>query len=50
MDNSGLLRYELRVVIPKDLVLYKEVIKLYYNDPLVGHYRVEKTLELLKRF
>jgi hypothetical protein len=49
MDNSGLLRYESRVIIPEDPVLRGEIIKLHYNDPLAGHYGVEKTLELLKR-
>ena len=49
MDNSGLLRYKSRVVIPEDPALYGEVMKLHYNDPLAGHYGVEKTLELLRR-
>jgi hypothetical protein len=49
MDNSGLFRYELRVVMPEDPVLREEVIKLYYNDPLAGYYGVEKMLELLRR-
>ena len=49
MDNSGLFRYELRVIIPEDPVLCEEVIKLYYNNPLAGHYGIEKILEFLKR-
>ena len=49
MDNSGLFRYKSRVIIPEDSVLYREVIKLYYNNPLVGYYKVEKILEFLKR-
>jgi hypothetical protein len=49
MDNSGLLRYKSRVIIPENPVLYEEVIKLYYNDPLAGYYRIEKILEFLKR-
>ena len=50
MNNSGLFKYELRVIILEDLVLYKEVIKFYYNNPLIRYYRVEKILEFLKRF
>ena len=49
MDNSGLFRYESRVIVPEDPALYEEVIKLYYNNPLVEYYRIEKILELLKR-
>jgi hypothetical protein len=49
IDNSGLFRYELRVVVPEDPVLCGEVMKLYYNNPLAGYYGVEKTLELLRR-
>ena len=50
MDNSGLFRYESRVIILEDPVLYREVMKLYYNNPLIGYYRIEKILELFKRF
>ena len=50
MDNSGLFRYKSRVIISKDLILYKEVIKFYYNNPLIEYYRIEKILEFFKRF
>ena len=50
MDNSGLFRYELRVIILENPVLYKEIIKFYYNNLLVKYYRIEKILEFLKRF
>ena len=49
MDNSGLFKYKSRVVMLKDLILRKEVIKLYYNNPLIRYYKVKKTLEFLKR-
>ena len=48
INKSGLLKYDLRVIIPKDPALYNKVIKLHYNDSLAGHYGIEKTLELLK--
>ena len=50
MDYSGLFKYKSRVIILKDLILYKKVIKLYYNNPLIEYYRIKKILEFLKRF
>ena len=49
MDSSGLVRFGLRAVMPEDLALRGEVMKLHHDDPLAGHYGVEKTLELLRR-
>ena len=49
MNNLNLFKYKLRVIILKDLILYKEVIKLYYNNPLIRYYKVKKTFEFLKR-
>jgi len=49
MDYSGLFKYKSRVIILKDLILYKKVIKLYYNNSLIRYYKVEKTLEFFKR-
>ena len=50
IDNSGLFRYELRVIILENPVLYKEIIKFYYNNPLIEYYKIEKILEFFKRF
>jgi hypothetical protein len=50
MNNSGFFKYKLKVIILKNLILYKEVIKLYYNDFLIRYYKVEKILEFFKRF
>jgi hypothetical protein len=50
MDNSSLFKYGLKVIILEDLILYKKIIKLYYNDFLARYYRVEKILEFFKRF
>jgi len=50
MDNSGLFRYELRVIILENPVLYKEIIKFYYNNPLIEYYKIEKILEFFRRF
>jgi hypothetical protein len=49
MDNLSLFKYKSRVVMLKDLALRGEVMKLYHDDPLIRHYKVEKTLELFKR-
>jgi hypothetical protein len=50
MDNLSLFKYKLRVIILKDLTLYIKVIKLYYNNPLIKYYKVEKTFKFFKRF
>ena len=49
MDNLSLFKYKSRVIILKDLTLYKEVINFYYNNPLIRYYKVKKTLEFFKR-
>ena len=49
MDNSSLFKYKSRVIILKNPVLYKEVIKFYYNNPLIEYYRIEKILKLFRR-
>jgi hypothetical protein len=50
MNNSGFFKYKLKVVIPEDLILYKEVIKFYYNNSLIKYYRIKKIFEFFKRF
>ena len=50
MNNSGLFKYELRVIILENLVLYKEIIKFYYNNPLIEYYKIEKIFKFFKRF
>ena len=46
MDNLGLFKYKLRVIILKDLILYKEVIKLYYNNLLIKYYKIKKNIRI----
>jgi hypothetical protein len=48
-SDLGLLRYYSRIIIPDNSALCQEVMKLHYNDPLVGYYSIEKSLELLRR-
>jgi transposase InsO family protein len=47
--ESGILKYHSRAVVPDDPALRQEVMKLHHDDPLAGHYGIEKTLELLRR-
>jgi hypothetical protein len=49
LDEQNLLRWRSRIYIPNDLALRAEVMKLHHDDPLAGHFGVDKTLELLRR-
>jgi hypothetical protein len=49
MDNLSFFKYKLRVVILKNLILYKKVIKFYYNNFLIKYYKVEKTFKFFKK-
>jgi hypothetical protein len=49
MNNLNFFKYKLKVIILKDLVLYKEVIKLYYNNLLIKYYKVKKILKFFKK-
>ena len=49
IDDQGLLRWHSRTYVPDDPALKAEVMKLYHDDPLAGHFGVDKTLELLRR-
>ncbi len=42
-----MLHYDGKPYIPKNL--QTDLLKRNYDDPLVGHFGVEKTLELLSR-
>jgi hypothetical protein len=50
MNNLNFFKYKLRIIILKDLILYKKVIKLYYNNSLIKYYGIKKTFEFFKRF
>ncbi|KAK5987247.1 Transposon Tf2-1 polyprotein [Cladobotryum mycophilum] len=49
VDPEGLLRYKNLIFIPDDEVLRRELLQLYHNDPLAGHFGKDRTLELLQR-
>ena len=35
--------------MPLDLVVYIELLQIYYDNALAGHFREKKTLDLLSR-
>jgi hypothetical protein len=48
-DSQGLLRYNDAVYVPAQSSVREELIKLHHDDPLAGHFGVEKTQDLIKR-
>jgi Integrase zinc binding domain/Chromo (CHRromatin Organisation MOdifier) domain len=49
LGQNGLLLYEGRVVVPAQKALTQELLYLYHDDQLAGHWGIEKTRELLER-
>ena len=49
LDQKGLLFYKGRVVVPTQKALTQELLYLYHDDQLAGHWGVNKTQELLER-
>jgi hypothetical protein len=49
IDPSGVLRRSGKMWIPEDKALRQNILRKNHNDPMGGHYAVEKTAELLKR-
>ncbi len=47
LDKQGLLCYKGRVVVSQQKALIQELLYLYYNNQLVGHQDIDKTIELL---
>ncbi len=48
-DQSGLLRRHNSVFVPALPALRNEILEMVHDDPLSGHFGVQKTLELLAR-
>ena len=46
-DTNGVLRYQGRLYLPE--VVRSDLVARNHDDPLAGHFGVEKTLELLQR-
>ena len=49
LDQRGLLCYKGRAVVPIQKSLIQELLYLYHDDQLAGHWGVDKTKELLER-
>jgi hypothetical protein len=49
LDQQGLLYYKGRAVVPIQKTLIQELLYLYHDDQLAGHWGVDKTKELLER-
>lgn len=49
VDPEGLVRYQGRLYIPRGEGLRRELLRLYHDDPLAGHFGRNRTEALLKR-
>ena len=47
LDQQGLLCYKEKAVVPEQKSLIQELMYLYHDDQLAGHWGVDKTTELL---
>ena len=49
LDQRGLLCFKGRAVVPIQKSLIQELLYLYHDDQLAGHWGIDKTTELLQR-
>ena len=49
VGRDGLLQYHGRAVVPVQKALTQELLYLYHDDQLAGHWGIDKTKELLER-
>ena len=48
-NSQGLLRYNGKLYVPEEASVREELLKRHHDDPLAGHFGVDKTLELMGR-
>ena len=48
-NNKGVLLYKGKLYVPNDAAFREELLAKYHDDPLAGHFGVERTLALLQR-
>ncbi|KAJ8473513.1 hypothetical protein ONZ51_g7817 [Trametes cubensis] len=48
-DDDGILLYKNRVYVPPDHQLYRDIVKMHHDAPIMGHPGVQKTYDLVKR-
>ena len=46
-DSQGLLRHNDKLYVPKEAFVCEELLRRHHDDPLAGHFSVDKTLELM---
>ena len=49
LDSRGLLNYKQALYVPADKAIREELLAKHHDDPLAGHYGIERTTELLRR-
>ena len=49
MDSQGLLNYNGKLYVPEEASVRAELLKRHHDNPLAGHFGVEKTTELMCR-
>lgn len=49
MDSQGLLRYKDALYVPEEASVREELLRLHHDDPLAGHFGIDKTVELMSR-
>ena len=48
-DKQGILRNGNGIYVPGDEALRQELLSKCHNDPLAGHFGIDKTIDLIKR-
>ena len=49
IDGQGMLRYKDRIWIPAEASVKSEILQRFHDDPLAGHFGVNRTEELIQR-
>jgi hypothetical protein len=47
--KNGMLRWRDRIFVPDSQEVKREILQLFHDDPLAGHFGRDKTLELIQR-
>ena len=47
--GNGILLYKGRLVVPNQRSLVHELLRLHHNEPIAGHWGIQKTMELVQR-
>ena len=48
-EDEGILLYKDKVYVPPDEQLYRDIVKIYHDAPVMGHPGIQKTYDLVKR-